>query len=620
MAARALTPVFTRSYKPASAPPDFQSAGGRPWEDLSLKLDADKPHHAVQGLLPEGDQLASLPLELLLLICEHASFGTLLALSRTTKALRRLLLSRSRLTEELWELVREKEGWPISVDKEMSIVRYAYLLDGSECEMCGDDACLYEVYMARLCDDCYDEKVATKDTITDNRPYLHESAFACVLHMHEIFFEPDVLLQSAHLYRLEALASRQGRSRENAVIDYVARRSNLLVELSAQADVLEQQRVVLDEADRLVKFREAPFQAACELKALGYKPEDYGDLTDEWWYDRWWWAADDVELGSEDGGSDDGEEQDPYEDDDDLGAMTWLLKSYFIEDDGDDLIEWDDVKLWIVTYAHRRSLPRVREEAEVRRTGRKGELRPLVDQVLALLSPSLRRIAPSFDDFAFLPVVRPLWYADSAVVDPSTWSASHPAILADVLRSIRALKIRLFSRLARTLPSTSLPQHLAFTLSTELADVDPRRAPLHHLLPDADLDPILARPSALFRCGVCSTKLVYPHIVEHLRDEHGASAAQCAAWACAPDERFGEAVRALLEGAEGLGDETTDEELRSMGVMFRVEEEIDGGHVLHSLESWEQLTSGWHAEDPDAYCYKIDSSHDRRIVGIRLAR
>jgi len=68
-------------------------------------------------------------------ICEHASLGTLLALSRTTKALRRLLLSRSRLTEELWDIVREKEGWPVNVDKEMSIVRYAYLLDGSECEV-----------------------------------------------------------------------------------------------------------------------------------------------------------------------------------------------------------------------------------------------------------------------------------------------------------------------------------------------------------------------------------------------------------------------------------------------------------------------------------------------------
>lgn len=252
-------------------------------------------------------------------------------------------------------------------------------------------------------------------------------------------------------------------------------------------------------------------------------------------------------------------------------------------------VEWDEVKLWVVTYAHRRSLPRIREEAELRRAGRKDELRPLADQVLALLSPSLRRIAPSFDDFAFLPVVRPLWYGDSAVIDPSTWSSSHPAILADVLRSIRALKIRLFSRIARTLPESSLPQHLAYTLSTELADVNPLRAPLHHLLPDADMDAILARPSALLRCGVCSTKLVYPYIVEHLRDEHGASAAQCAAWALVPNTRFGEAVQALLESAEGLGAEATDEELRGMGVVFEVDEEVADRHVLHTLESWAQL-------------------------------
>lgn len=84
------------------------------------------------------------------------------------------------------------------------------------------------------------------------------------------FFEPDALLQSAHLYRLEALAARQGRSTENAVIYYVARRLIRLDEMRAQADALKMQRVVLDEADRVVKFREAPFRCVYLSRQLRF--------------------------------------------------------------------------------------------------------------------------------------------------------------------------------------------------------------------------------------------------------------------------------------------------------------------------------------------------------------
>ncbi|GAA5906414.1 hypothetical protein JCM8208_004653 [Rhodotorula glutinis] len=642
MASTALAPIFTRSYKPASAPPRFSSAGGRPWEDLSLKLKAGAQHGNVEGLLPEGDQLVNLPLELLLLICEHASFGTLLALSRTTKALRRLLLTRSGSTEALWELVREKEGWPVNIDKETSIVRYAHMLEGWECQVCG------RAHMSRL-DEKLRVRVKTEDEIEEENPYMHALAYDCVLYLQDLlptptgaikisYFEPDVLLQSAHLYRIEALAERCGRDPEDATADYVDLRLKQVVEMNAQAKLIDEQVTALADADRHDELRCRRIRAEQELEALGYKPQDYGNLLDEWWHDSSWWTPVEREERPERGGQEkedededewDSEEEEDEEDpwglasddeddewDEEACEMSHWVEEYFVGED-DDEIEWDDVKLWVVTYVHRRSLPRVRKELEQRRAHRLDQMRPLGDQIVALLPHPLHRIVPSFDTSAMLPAVKPFWYADSAVVDPSTWSASHPAILADVLRSIRALKLRLFSRIARTL--TSLPPHLALTLSSELVDADPHHAPLHHLLSDADVDAILSRPTALFRCGVCSTELVYPSIVEHLRDEHGASAAQCAALACAPDGRFCEAVRALLEAAEGLGAETTDEELRGMGVVFEVDEEVAGGHVVRTRESWDQLTSGRHLEDR-AWRYEINPSHDRRIVAIRLAR
>ncbi|GAA5938647.1 hypothetical protein JCM3775_002182 [Rhodotorula graminis] len=654
MAARPLAPIFTRSYKPASAPPRFKSSGGLPWEDLSLKLEADKQHHNVRDLLPKVDQLASLPLELLLLICEHASLDVLFALSRTSKALRRLLLSRSRMTEALWELVREKQGWPVNLDKETSIVRYAHLLEGQECQACGlhPPRGINTALRVSLCEGCRTDKVQTEDEIAEEYHYVHGWAYDCSLSLQAppcpttgaikiSYYTPDVLLQSAHLLRVEALAERSGRDVEDAVSDYVNLRLEDVVDMNAQADLLGKQAAAVANADWADEIRRRRIYAEQKLEALGYKPDDYGDLTDGWWDITWWWPPvereerpkrrdeEDSEKEEEDeGDSEEEEEEDELwfteeeeedESDDEAGEMSYRVSEYFFGDDGDDN-EWDDVKLWVVTYVHRRRLIRLRAELEERRAGRFDEMRPLAVPILALLPPSLRRISPSFGDFAFLPSVQPLWYPDSTVVDPSTWSASYSIILADVLRSMRLLKLRLFSRIVRNLPSTSLSPHIAFILSTELLDADPHRAPLHHLVSDADMDPILARPTALFRCGACSVKLAYPHVVEHLRDEHGAGAAQCAAWACVPERAFREAVRALLEGGEGLGEGTTVEELRGMGGVFEVDEETVGGHVVRTLESWDELTSGRRLEDPDALYFKIDSSHDRRVVGIHLVR
>ncbi|KPV71632.1 uncharacterized protein RHOBADRAFT_47587 [Rhodotorula graminis WP1] len=654
MAARPLAPIFTRSYKPASAPPRFKSSGGRPWEDLSLKLEADTQHHNDQDLLPRVDQLASLPLELLFLICEHASLGVLLALSRTSKALRRLLLTRSGSTEALWELVREKQGWPVNLDKETSIVRYAHLLEGRECQACGVSCWKYfdTGLRMRVCEGCRTHKVGTEDEIEEEYSHVHYLAYDCSLSLQGrpcpttgaikiSYYTPDVLLQSAHLLRVEALGERSGRDVDDAVSNYVDSRLKDVVDMNAQAGLLRTQVHVLTDADWADEIRCKRIHAEQELEALGYKPDDYGDLTNKWWDDTWWWVPvereerperrdeEDSEKEEEDDwDSEEEEEEDELwfseeeeedEWDEEACEMSYRLEEYFLGENEDD-IEWDDVKLWVVTYVHRRRLVRLRTELEERRAGRFDEMRPLAIPILALLPPSLRRISPSFDDIAFLPSVQPLWYPDSTVVDPSTWSASYSIILADVLRSMRLLKLRLFSRIVRNLPSTSLSPHIAFILSTELLDADPHRAPLHHLVSDADMDPILARPTALFRCGACSAKLVYPHVVEHLRDEHGAGAAQCAAWACVPERAFREAVRALLEGGEGLGEGTTVEELRGMGGVFEVDEETVGGHVVRTLESWDELTSGRRLEDPDALYFKIDSSHDRRVVGIHLVR
>jgi len=60
-------------------------------------------------------------------------------------------------------------------------------------------------------------------------------------------------------------------------------------------------------------------------------------------------------------------------------------------------------------------------------------------------------------------------------------------------------------------------------------------------------DPRARNQPPFSAAGLCSSKLGCPDMVEHLRDAHGASAAECVAWRCVPDEGFRGAVRVFFE-------------------------------------------------------------------------
>ncbi|BGP41951.1 hypothetical protein JCM10449v2_005948 [Rhodotorula kratochvilovae] len=552
----AIAPLSTGSHDPACPFPRFVSSsegggGGRPWEDESLRplLDARKPSAASDG----KDRLSTLPLDVLLLIFESASPGALLALVRTTKAFRRLLLARSPRTERLWAGARRNVGWP-ELGAPLDEPEYAHLVEGWDCQLCGSTSDLIVEYAlrVRLCKTCDEQNIADTATIRQQNPSLHLSGWP-------------------------------GRKEE-----------------------------LLDQ----------------ELAAMGFKPEDYTDIPHTaWWTDDWWHPLPDPperERASVDGASDTDSDLDEEWDlaQFERDWMSSLLEDFFEcpEDNPFDLEEpadWDAVKPFIVDYAECCRRVRLCREQAIYRADRKEQIRPLYDQVRALLDSSRRRVYPNLVDFALLPSVKPLWFPDNVVVTPSSWPALYPSILVDALREIRTLKIRLFDRVARTFPS--LPPYIRLTLLSELVDPDPARAPLHALLSDSDMDPLFARATALFRCGQCARKLVYPDIVEHLRDAHGAGSAQCAAWACFPREEFGHAVRGMLAAA-GLEEETSDESLRRMGRVSAVWERCANGTVRETRESWDELTSGKSAERLNATVGKLSFSPDRDIFKIRLER
>lgn len=265
-------------------------------------------------------------------------------------------------------------------------------------------------------------------------------------------------------------------------------------------------------------------------------------------------------------------------------------------------VEWRQVQTFALAY-----LKQKRREAEHRaatrswatnrnsRQQRRQTLEPLYNHVLGLLGPAHCDAAPSLDDFAHLPSIRPRWFPDDSL-GASPFSQDHASLaLVDLTSSIHNVKVQLFSRIARVLlvDGVALPDSVRRALAVEPSPFRADRpnsvlAPLHSCLSDDDLDNVLLRVTALFRCGVCSDKLAYPHIVEHLRDKHGASSAQTVAGCVVPDKAFRDAVRGILRD-NGLDEKAMPDDVCRLGKTYDVELCEASGVRQYEDKSWDWI-------------------------------
>lgn len=161
--------------------------------------------------------------------------------------------------------------------------------------------------------------------------------------------------------------------------------------------------------------------------------------------------------------------------------------------------------------------------------------------------------------------------------------------------SFRLAKLRIFDRVARCLLADGhpLPPHVVTALEDEpsvFVDHEPSKgiAPLHAVLTDADLDPILSRVTSLLRCGCCSTKLTYPAIATHLFDVHDACLVSSS---CLPSESFRVALKRLLSDLGAPMDISTAEfeakyGRRRFDTYLRTRK---GGTRLSHFETWAQV-------------------------------
>ncbi|GAA5970328.1 hypothetical protein JCM11641_001665 [Rhodosporidiobolus odoratus] len=192
------------------------------------KAKRKQPRQAKDEPESEGrDLFSSLPLDVLLEVCADLNPGTLLSISQTSKAVRATLLSRSALP--LWTAARSAAGVPHLEAGDVSQPKYAYLIFGTACQVCGNSEHKTEVdYFVRVscCRKCLRQKLirygahacvhpsdsAAGESRKDAKPFLPFAA------NYFLPSQPDVLAASDKLFSidLDNLSSDETEAAEGA--------------------------------------------------------------------------------------------------------------------------------------------------------------------------------------------------------------------------------------------------------------------------------------------------------------------------------------------------------------------------------------------------------------------
>jgi len=211
------------------------------------------------------------------------------------------------------------------------------------------------------------------------------------------------------------------------------------------------------------------------------------------------------------------------------------------------LAEWREWKPRVVAWvfeqrrAHRKS---ARADARIDLA----RLHPLVKHCIGIEAAAL---VPPLNSFLRLPSLRAMWADGEQYPERYEIDAVLPGAIADAIDAMRTDRFILLDRLARTLLAEGdpLPSSILFALSSSpspFIDRDPRLGvePTYLAIPPTDIDAVLERAVALFRCGICGRLAPFAQLVPHVHASQGSRAPpRCLV---APSQ-----VRALVRRAVG---------------------------------------------------------------------
>ncbi|BGP48787.1 hypothetical protein JCM10450v2_004663 [Rhodotorula kratochvilovae] len=551
-----------RALRPKKAHPDAvadQAAEvGDEGIDEAKKDEAPSPKRAKKGkkrFVPTGtDYFSSLPLDVLHQICGQLDPGSLLSIAQSSKAVHKTLYNRA--SAPVWLAARRAVGLQ-DLEEEMDEPKYAWLVQGKACEICGSSARSTETdhYLRiRACSEAPVRISARGESRRDGELY---------------YWVPEALAVSQELYALEPPSTSTGEPADG---------SSNETNLTGKADTpleeyvrarQELKRRILDDAEQIFKWemmdlnesleevarkkRERRREIEFKLEALGYTKADYEFRG----------------YGS-----------------------NWVVARAF-----DSTKQLSD-REWKTLYPKLKSrLDQVREgrlhrerlEAQFQR---RKQLAPLYQQVRLTLSHAAQRIFIPFNVFGDLPTVRKLWLPDDAVIDPSNWPALEPAILREGERFDRDEKVERFFDIGCKLldAGVKLSRPTSRLLEASSAQGGRPSAAKKESVPtvspsDVQLDSVLSLAVALFDCGFCHRKFASEDVLFHTRCACRWSSASTSGVAPASDYDLG-LVRGMLRDA-GLDETTaTHEDLDQLGAVFS--HTSKDGRVF-SGETWKEF-------------------------------
>ncbi|BGP48139.1 hypothetical protein JCM10450v2_004011 [Rhodotorula kratochvilovae] len=576
--------VSTRS-QPARKAPAASNGGakevgkGGKKEAKELAPAAKKKSKKVAQTSPIAgrDLFSNLPLDVLRQICGDLDPGTLLAISQVSKGVHRTLASKS--SEALWVFVRCAADLP-DLREPLSEPKYAFLAQGSTCQVCGSTRHKTEAehpLRVRACSKCFQKDLQIEDKIRKEHPQVHEYAFRCALSTKYsaagkarvdgkfYYWVPDVVDISEHLHSLDPQPTFVDVAEDEDTVErYIPN--------DAVSKYFDERRAVIkrvgDDADTIVdfdrrKYREAlheesedrkkRYEMLCaKLAAAGFTEKDYDGIP--------YWARN--SMGSD-----------------------WVRAQ------------------------------RVRQD----------RVYPLYRQLVAAAPAGDAPLYPRFEAFLDLPSVKTFWEPEGAVVDVAAWTNVKPAILVDIADEMRKDKLHCFDLVARTLVAAGADLGGVRTVLEQEPSifVDPNDeskgiAQLHAQLAPGVVDDILQRATGVLCCTDCYTavKMPYVDMLVHLKRRHPSNInASCEA---APSD-FVKLLRDALLDAGKDEATTTKAELEDLGAVFDVA--LKGGGVIRG-KTWGELTSGSIRETWNAWdhwrSYNIKYYADTPFASIKL--
>ncbi|GAA5828552.1 hypothetical protein JCM11251_000847 [Rhodosporidiobolus azoricus] len=437
---------------------------------------------------------------------------------------------------------------------DMSETKYAFLVMGKACQVCGTTKCNTQAdhsVRVRACHKCLQAVLRTEAYIRDKHPDVHNQAFDCALQTPysaagEIrrdrapyFYLPEVLAISKHLISLETVATANEADdvdTANSPQAYVKERKQL------------KEKVDLD-ATTIFGFESRSLDDSLALEREKRKER----IT----------AIDDklAELGCT--------QRECYD-------MHGLYRVAYESTRALSEQEWDSLRPAMLAKLQKYRADKAEDAA--------CQQLELYYHQMSLSLPAAQQVTfLPLADFLRLPTVEPLWNSDNPSVSLAAWLSKKQTVKREALAVMEQNKLDLFKLIASQLlqDGSPLPDPVKAALNDEAAFA---------CLDDAIMDPIFARVTALFSCAVCHHKHPFPTIYRHVISSHATydrmtpiiPEVDC----LLPHANFRSAVLAMLRRENMDETTTTTEDLEALGERFV----ISGSNGKVYNKSWAFLT------------------------------